>query len=290
MAAMTLLCHGKMNWMLRVLGRRDDGFHEMETLFQSVSLHDLLTIRESSAFSFHCSDASIPVGNDNLVVRAARALTEDGNVPPVSIELDKRIPAGGGLGGGSADAALALMGINELLRLGRSREELQTLALSLGSDVPFFLVGGTAWATGRGEKLVPMESPKPIPLLFVFPEFSISTKDAFGWLSLGSADQLEPPLGLLRCRAAVKGGMFSHAAELTNDFEAPVFTRHPELAAIKKRLLDSGASWSALTGSGSTMVGAFPDRKRRDRAAASMSELRTTAGETIDRARAVPFM
>lgn len=290
MAAMTLLCHGKMNWMLRVLGRRDDGFHEMETLFQSVSLHDLLTIRESSAFSFHCSDASIPVGNDNLVVRAARALTEDGTVPPVSIELDKRIPAGGGLGGGSADAALALMGINEMLRLGRSREELQTLALSLGSDVPFFLVGGTAWATGRGEKLVPMESPKPIPLLFVFPEFSISTKDAFGWLGLGSADQLEPPLGLLRCRAAVKGGMFSHAAELTNDFEAPVFTRHPELAAIKKRLLDSGASWSALTGSGSTIVGAFPDRKRRDRAAASMSELRTAAGETIDRARAIPFM
>jgi len=290
MAALTLLCHGKMNWMLRVLGKREDGFHELETLFQSVSLHDLLTIRESSSFSFHCSNASIPVGNDNLVVRAARALTEDGTVPPVSIELDKRIPAGGGLGGGSADAALALMGINELLRLGRSRDELQALALSLGSDVPFFLVGGTAWATGRGEKLVPMESPKAIPLLFVFPELSISTKEAFGWLGRGPTDQIEPPLGLLRCRAAVKGGMFSHASELTNDFEEPVFMRHPELAAVKKRLLDAGASWSAMTGSGSTIVGAFPDRKRRDRAEALMKELRTAPGETIDRARAVPFM
>lgn len=290
MASLTLLCHGKINWMLRVLGRRNDGYHELETLFQSVSLHDLLTIREASSFSFHCSNPSIPAGNDNLVVRAARAVTDDGTVPPVAIELDKRIPAGGGLGGGSADAALALMGINELLRLGRSRDELEGLALSLGSDVPFFLVGGTAWATGRGEKLVPMESPKTIPLLFVFPEFSIPTNEAFAWLDRTSTDRFEPPMGLQRCRAAVKGGMFSHAEHLINDFEEPVFARHPELGAIKKRLVESGASWSAMTGSGSTMVGAYPDRKRRDRAAASMNELRTASGETIDRARAVPFM
>ncbi|HKR64953.1 MAG TPA: 4-(cytidine 5'-diphospho)-2-C-methyl-D-erythritol kinase [Thermoanaerobaculia bacterium] len=245
----------KINWSLRITGKRADGFHDLETVFQTISLHDELTFRESDALTLTCDDPSIPVDETNLVVRAARALGRTS-----AIELRKRIPAGGGLGGGSSNAATTL------LALGFSREDLPEIALKLGSDVPFFLVGGTAYATGRGEVLTPMASMAGIPLLLVFPEERVSTKDAFARIT-----RYSPPLGI---------DAYRDFANFTNDFEDPVFAMLPHLRGLKERLYNAGARWAGMSGSGSTIVGAFENAELRDDAASAFREVRVARCET----------
>jgi len=188
---MQIEAHAKINWALRVTARRDDGFHDLETLFQEISLHDTLTIEAAEQFSFTCDDPTIPTDERNLVVRAARALDS----PPVAIHLQKRIPAGGGLGGGSSDAAATLVALSKMFSLNAPLPE---LALRLGSDVPFFLVGGTAYATGRGEVLTPLPSPGSIPLLLLFPPERVLTAKAFAMLR-----SFSPPLGIQRYREII---------------------------------------------------------------------------------------
>ncbi len=236
----------KINWSLRITGRRPDGFHELETVFQTISLHDTLTFSSADHLSLTCDDPTIPVDETNLVLRAARAL----GAPPVAVELHKRIPAGGGLGGGSSNAAATLMALG-----GRRRPDLPQIALSLGSDVPFFLLGGTAYATGRGERLTPLPSMAGIPLLLVLPSERVSTKEAFTLIT-----RYSPPLGI---------SAYRDFANFTNDFEEPVFAALPALREYKRRLLAAGAYWAQMTGSGSTIVGAFADTASRDRAAAA---------------------
>src|SRR5947207_6252124 len=147
---MEVRAHAKINWALRVTGKRADGYHDIETVFQTISLHDTLVFRQSDRLTLACDDPGIPTDDTNLVLRAARAAGA-GNV---AIELRKRIPAGGGLGGGSSDAAATLVA------LGGDA----AAALSLGSDVPFFLTGGTAYATGRGEIVTPLPAVRGVPL------------------------------------------------------------------------------------------------------------------------------
>ena len=137
-----------VNWSLRVTGKRADGFHDLETVFQLISLHDTLTFTESDRPAVTCDDLTIPTDDRNLVVKAARAL----GVDRVAIHIEKRIPSGGGLGGGSSNAAATLTTLSKMFSL---REPLEPIALELGSDVPFFLAGGTAYATGRGEVITP---------------------------------------------------------------------------------------------------------------------------------------
>jgi 4-diphosphocytidyl-2-C-methyl-D-erythritol kinase len=241
--------HAKINWSLRITGKRADGYHDLETVFQTISLHDTLIFRESNQLTLTCDDPSIPVDESNLVLRAARALGKT-----AAIELRKRIPAGGGLGGGSSDAAATLRA------LGGDRDDLPAIALSLGSDVPFFLVGGTAYATGRGEILTPMP-PIQASLLLVLPEERVMTKDAFARVTHYSQSQ----------------GM---SAPFVNDFEQPVFALLPQLREYKQRLLDEGATWAGMSGSGSTIVGRFESAAARDRAAAHFSDLRVERAET----------
>lgn len=238
----------KINWALRITGRRADGFHDLETVFQTISLHDELTFTPAAGLSLTCDDPTIPIDGTNLVLRAARAVGADG----VAIHLRKRIPAGGGLGGGSSNAATTLM------ELGTP--PLEATALALGSDVPFFLVGGTAYATGRGEVLTPMPPMTDIPLLLLLPEERVLTKDAFARVTRYSA-----PLGI---------DAYRDFASFTNDFEEPVFATLPRLATLKARMLDAGATWAGMSGSGSTIVGAFADATARDRAAASFPDVR----------------
>lgn len=247
--------YAKINWSLRITGRRSDGFHDLETIFQTISLHDDLTFRDADQLSLTCDDPTIPTDDRNLVLRAARAVS----APPVAIELRKRIPAGGGLGGGSSNAAVTLR------ELGSGRDDLPALALSLGSDVPFFLVGGTAYATGRGELLTPMLSMAGIPLLLVLPEERVLTKDAFARITRYSA-----PVG--------PAATF---ASFTNDFEEPVFALLPRLRALKQRLYDAGAFYAAMSGSGSTLFGAFDHAAARDEAALRFDDVRTERCETI---------
>lgn len=243
--------YAKINWSLRITGKRADGFHDLETVFQTISLHDELTFRASDELSLTCDDPTIPTDDTNLVTRAARLV----GAPPVAIELRKRIPAGGGLGGGSSNAATTLMA------LGGDRDDLPELALSLGSDVPFFLVGGTAYATGRGEVLTPLPSMSGIPLLLLLPEERVMTKEAFARIT-----RYSPALGIEAYRAGFEN--------YTNDFEEPVFAVLPRLRDLKQRLYEAGATWASMTGSGSTIVGTFVNVEARDTAAAAFSDIR----------------
>jgi 4-diphosphocytidyl-2-C-methyl-D-erythritol kinase len=160
--SLTLPSFAKINWLLRVLGRRADGFHELCTVFQTVSLCDRLTFEENARFSLTCDDERIACDETNLIRRAAEALKKEFGVRAgARIHLEKRIPAPGGLGGGSSNAATALLGLAALWQLPVDRAGLHRLAAALGSDVPFFLCGGTAWATGRGTEIHPRAAPSP---------------------------------------------------------------------------------------------------------------------------------
>ena len=254
--------HAKINWSLRVIGKRADGYHDIETLFQTISLHDTLTIENSDRLSMTCSDPSIPTDDTNLVIRAARAIGVTAR-----IHIEKRIPAGGGLGGGSADAAALLAAFH------RADPD---IALSLGSDVPFFLQGGTAYATGRGEKIQPLPRVAPVPLLLVFPEERVMTAQAYAMLR-----RFSPPLGIARFRAMIDDDLLDHATELINDFEEAVFAKLPHLHALKTRLYELGAAWAAMSGSGSTIAGAFRSPADRDEALRRISGVRALACETV---------
>ena len=188
------------------------------------------------------------------MLRAARAVGS----PPVEIQLRKRIPAGGGLGGGSSNAATTLR------ELGSG--DLSSIALSLGSDVPFFLIGGTAYATGRGEVLTPLPPMSGIPLLLALPNERVLTKEAFARIT-----HYSQPLGI---------DAYRDFANFTNDFEEPVFALVPRLRELKERMLRAGATWAGMSGSGSTIVGAFADAGSRDRAVQSFPDVRTERCET----------
>jgi 4-diphosphocytidyl-2-C-methyl-D-erythritol kinase len=249
--------YAKINWALRVTGKRTDGYHDIETVFQTISLHDTLIIRNADRLSLTCDDPTIPTDDRNLVWRAAGSAN-------AAIELRKRIPAGGGLGGGSSDAAAVLKHFNAADK-----------ALSLGSDVPFFLTGGTAYATGRGEIITPLPPVAGVPLLLLFPEERVSTASAYAMLR-----RFSPPLGIERYRAMIDDGLLAHAAELINDFEEPIFDALPPLRRLKSRLAEAGAAWAAMSGSGSTIVGAFREAGERDEAMGRFQDVRAEAAET----------
>ena len=249
---MTRESYAKINWSLRITGRRADGFHDLETVFQTISLHDTLTFNRGDGLSLTCSDPTIPIDETNLVLRAARAAGAEN----LAIHIEKRIPAGGGLGGGSSDAAATL------IELGKPDP---AMALSLGSDVPFFLGGGTAYATGRGEILTPLPPMAGIPLLLVLPPEKVLTRDAFALVT-----RYSEPLGIDAHR---------DFANFTNDFEEPVFALLPRLRTLKQRLIDAGAMWAGMSGSGSTLVGAFDSAQARD--AVVFDDVRTERCVTI---------
>lgn len=266
---MQLRSYAKINWSLRITAKRTDGFHDIETLFQTVSLHDTLTFRESERLIVTCDDPAIPTDERNLVVRAARAL----GVERVAIHIDKRIPAGGGLGGGSSNAAVTLQALAAMFAIDRP---LAPVALELGSDVPFFLAGGTAYATGRGEVITPLPDRASGPLLLLLPEERVSTAEAFGALT-----KLSLPLGI---------DAYDDVRNFTNDFEEPVFARLPRLRALKARLLASGAVWAAMSGSGSTIVGEFRDEAAREAAIHSMHGIRCERASVVPRSEALPYL
>jgi len=254
--------YAKINWALRVTGKRSDGFHDIETLFQTISLHDVLTIEPSDRLSLACSDPTLPIDETNLVLRAARAIGVTAR-----FHLKKNIPTGGGLGGGSSDAAAVLMAFDQTDA---------AIALSLGSDVPFFLRGGTAYATGRGEIITPLPSVAPVPLLLLIPDEKILTAQAYAMLR-----RFSPPLGIERYRTMIADDLLDHATELINDFEDAIFAKLPRLHALKTQLYEAGAGWAGMSGSGSTLVGAFRSPAARDAAIKRFSGVRAIACETV---------
>lgn len=248
-------CPAKVNLSLEVLGRRPDGYHDLRTVFLAVDLADTLVLRPSAQLSLQVSGVPVPVAG-NLCLRAAEKLAEAVGRPlPAALELEKRIPVGAGLGGGSSDAAGVLVGLAEMSGLAVD-EALAVVAAELGSDVPFFLQGGLQVGEGRGERLVPVT---PVPegwLVLTRPESPISTAEAYGLLTPAdytAGEHTERLLdGLLKSLR-----LQEVAPDLYNVFARPVGERWPETIRLQDQLLSAGAAGALLSGSGSAVFGLF---------------------------------
>lgn len=276
----------KINWQLRILGKRADGFHELFTVFQTVSLHDTISFAECADIKLTCDDESIPTDGQNLIIRAANILREQfGTAQGAAIHLQKVIPAPGGLGGGSSNAAVALIGLQRLWGVSLGKHELSCIASSLGSDVPFFLEGGTAIGTGRGEIIEPIENADEPFLLIVTPDVRVSTKVAFERINAPTLTKegLEHILHVCRDEA---GSQVPKQTVLKNDFEMSVFEAHPEIERVGRRLFELGAANAAMSGSGASVFAIFDKQETRQTALKALdheSTWRKFAVATISR-------
>jgi 4-diphosphocytidyl-2-C-methyl-D-erythritol kinase len=253
----TLPSFAKINLCLRVLGRREDGFHELFTVFQTVSLHDDIMFGESDRLELTCGDKGIATDERNLIVRAANLLHERSGVPRgASMHLTKRIPSPGGLGGGSSNAAVALIGLSRLWDLHVAFEDMHPIAAGLGSDVPFFLYGGTAIGTGRGTEIEPIADVEEKCLLIVTPNVQVSTKAAFESLRPQNLTMGDAERNLIVCRFEAEQ-LDLRQSELTNDMEVAVFAEYPEIERVKRTLLDLGAVNAMMSGSGASVFAVF---------------------------------
>jgi len=292
MRTIRIPAYAKVNLRLEVLGKRADGYHELRTIFQTVSLHDTLEFHSSRrpgiALQIHGNEALAKEDLEkNLVYRAVDALRRESRVRPgIEITLRKKIPAGRGLGGGSSDAAAALVGYLQFTKQKIETSRLRDIAASLGADVPFFLFGGTALGISKGEEIYPMPDAPRRALLIVSPaDIHVPTPDAYRWLHA-------PELASLT-KSAANHKLFkfcalcwsAQEASLSNDFEAAVFQRHPRLGKIKRDLLHRGASEALLAGSGSAVFGVFPSPAKARRAAVGFPHDQAFVCETISRKR-----
>lgn len=256
----------KINLALSVLGRRTDGYHDIQTIFQTIDLWDEIEFRPSLRLELHCESLPGVRAEDNLVWKAASLMAS--TLPGkhgASITLRKRIPAGAGLGGGSGNAAVTLLALRHFWNVEVSDADLVRLAARLGSDVPFFLNGGTALGIGRGEDIRPLPDIRPEHLVVVFPAVHVSTAEAYHSLNLGLTSVTEDhriqrfccQLQDSTCRLT---GIF-------NDFEASILTAHPPIKEAKEFLIERGATAALLSGSGSSVFGFFPDEESASAAA-----------------------
>src|SRR5437773_3437854 len=246
---MLLRAFAKINLDLRILGRRDDGYHELKTIFQAVDWWDEILLEPAARFEF--SAPGTPEDETNLIVRAVRAYERlAGITANVRIAVKKNIPVGRGLGGGSSDAAVTFIGLQRLYKRSLPFEEIPKVLRDLGSDVPFFTLGGRAAGYGRGDEVYQLQDATDYWVLLVDPGVMISTPEAYSWLTVPSKTN------------NIEGFRAETGAECAgdvwmNDFEAPVFARYPELAGLKEELIGLGAYRAALSGSGSTIFGQF---------------------------------
>jgi len=248
----------KINLGLHIHKKRDDGFHELETLFQMVAWFDEVELEETQRnVELFCDTPGIPNDETNLVVKAARLLQNlfPGKCGGVKIKLKKNIPSGAGLGGGSGNAAGVLLALNVLWNLKIPRDDLISMASELGSDVPFFLMSPCAIGTGKGEILQPVESPISFYILMIYPGFPISTPWVYGNLKL-KLTKSENNISILK-NFIMRSEFAQLGAALYNDLEPIVFKRYPEILRLKNELLNSGAEGALLSGSGSTVFGIF---------------------------------
>jgi len=281
----------KINLRLDILGKRTDGFHELRTIFQTISLHDELRLRASRKPGISLTitgntSLSAEPPKKNLVYRAVDALRRELKIRSgAEIELKKNIPAGRGLGGGSSDAAAALLGYLRLTGKKLETPRLMEIAASLGADVPFFLLGGRALGISKGDEIYPLEDIPKLHLLIVSPKgIHVPTPDAYRWLeakSLGLTNRAANPKLLGFCALSWS----AQGSGLSNDFEGPVFRRHPRLDEIKRALLHRGASEASLAGSGSAVFGIFPSPALARRAAVGFPHDQAFVCETLSRAK-----
>lgn len=274
---LTTRAHAKVNLDLRVLGTRADGYHELRTVFQTVELHDTLTVVDRPGlFSVKCRMPGVPLDETNLVWRAAaalwKALGRAGDPRDAVVTIDKLIPMQAGLGGGSADAAAALVGLARLWG-GVPVTLLREVAAGIGADVAFFLSGGTVLGLGRGEEIYPLVDLPPHWIVIVHPPFGVSTAEAYSWYD----DDRTAGLKESRELQILPVPWPTRAAQMINDLEPPVVRRHPEITALKVSLREAGAVASAMSGSGSAVFGLFRGRAAAARCVKPLSKGGNTA-------------
>lgn len=297
----TIAAYAKINLTLDVFSKRADGYHSLASVLQTISLHDTLSLerRVEAGIDFSCEapdSMAVPADATNLVFRAAQmaleAAAQEGRPAEggVGIRLTKRIPAQAGLGGGSSDAAAALRGVNALLGLELSDERLRSLAAALGSDVPFFLTGGTAVARGRGESITPLPDAPPFWLVVVKPEENVSTAWAYG--ELDAISDRQSHRGTKRMEEALRAGdMERLIAWQSNDFELAVFARFPRIAWLHDELLMAGALTVHLCGSGAAVYGVAADEAVAQRMADLLRQRysQVYVARTLSRAESDPL-
>jgi 4-diphosphocytidyl-2-C-methyl-D-erythritol kinase len=265
-----LRSYAKLNLGLHVLGKQEDGYHEIRTLFQSIAFHDLLEIERirGKGIQFHSNCPELDP-KDNLVVRAAEAVCRHRKVAPhFRFHLTKRLPLGGGLGGGSSNAASTIWGLGQLWGRHLSVEELLEIGGSLGSDICFFFLGGTALGLGRGSEVYPLPDFPARPVLLVQPPYPVHTPGAYQRLSLTLTKRWNDskiPVFCSDCLAQLSGGK-----QIGNDFERVVYEDFPALRGVARQLENAGAWLAGLTGSGSVLFGIFKAVRDRNRARAEV--------------------
>ncbi|MEM1094543.1 MAG: 4-(cytidine 5'-diphospho)-2-C-methyl-D-erythritol kinase [Bacteroidota bacterium] len=252
--------HAKINLGLHVLRRRPDGFHDLDTVFLRIGWADVLTLRPADALTLTCSDPNLPTDADNLCMSAAQRFMEHFSVQGgVALHLEKRLPYGAGLGGGSSDAAATLQLLAEWFSVDAEVEALHPLAAALGSDVPFFLGPNVARGTGRGTELSPLMFADgsayrlPYALVVAVPDVHVSTAEAYGSITPYAVNR--PDLAEL----VTSNDLDRWRRALVNDFEAPIMARHPAIRVVKQTLVEAGAGYAAMSGSGSAVFGVFAD-------------------------------
>ncbi len=279
---MRIKSFAKINLGLEVIGKREDGYHEVRTLLQAVDFYDVLEFRSApdDRVALEGDDLTLSWGEDNLIFRAALLLKKNFRVSKgVEIRVTKTIPPGKGLGGGSSNAAMTLYALNKHWGLGLEKKVLMDFGKELGADVPFFLEGGLCLGTGRGDDIVPASDLDSVSCLLVFPEFSISTASIYGQfqLSLTSHSKGSKIIKFLDSR---------ELGSLENELEETVFRPHPQLKVIKNLFRDHGAELSLVSGTGSAVFGLFSEREKAEKV---MEELKKSypsfLAETLSRER-----
>lgn len=263
MNRLELLSYAKINLGLSVLRKREDGYHDIATVFQQIDLSDrLILTRTTGGIEIHSSFKDFPSGSENLMHRAFTLFKKECKMTGgLEIEIEKRIPMGAGLGGGSSNAAVTLKAANRLWSAGLNDKELERMALQIGADVPFFIRGGTAFGRGLGEILEPVKWRPRWWVVLVCPEIHVPTAWAYrqSKIALTKNEKFTNFMALLKNR-----NTRDFFRQLTNDFEEVVFPRHPILREIKELLADRDAIYAGMSGSGSAVFGLFLDKKQAE--------------------------
>ena len=288
-AGVRVAAHAKLNLVLRILARETSGYHQIETAFALLELADELEVRRvESGVSLEVDGPDLGPADDNLAVRAARAVLEaTGHRFGVALRLTKRIPVRAGLGGGSSDAAATLHAVNALAGNAVPRHELLHLATRLGADVAFCASGAPlALAWGRGERLFRAPAPPAAPALVAVPSIAVATPDAYRWWDEANPTPVSRGPVVLDVEALATWGSIGRLGG--NDFESPVFAKHPELRALYERLAGTGPVWVRLCGSGSAVAAVYKKEKERDDAAERVGTRGQRLIATTTRATAAP--
>lgn len=270
----------KINLFLKVLRKREDGYHDILTLMQKISLCDEIAFSlAGKGIVLHCPGSGLPEDENNLALRAAQRLLSDASRSPgVEITIRKNIPVAAGLGGGSSNAATVLLTLNELMEFHYSREKLMRMGAELGADVPFFIYGRTAWASGIGDRFQPADEIPPLWFVLVNPGFELSTREVYEGLKLGlTNDTIKYNMPRFKTLPQIAAGLY-------NDLERVSIRHYPVISEIKEVLMSHGAIGSLMSGSGPTVFGIFSDEESASKAE---SELKRTGIGSVCKAYSI---